>query len=185
MAFLYVANCTQQQQIIFYRTDIAPPGAQVPFTASRQQAIPPGRQMTVGGDLDQHEIGALVEYLNQFGAVGEVDVPGKLHPMVHPFIFNIDRPVSEHAMRHVMAHNMGIKIEEGDERRERAAVGANEALDIAAQRSGVPDPRQFDVEFEQMELTADEKRVEQGFHVNRDPTQAPQKRGPGRPRKVQ
>jgi hypothetical protein len=186
MAYLYVANTTQQHQIVFYRTDVAPPGANVPFTAPKQQAIPPGRQVTVGGNLDKNELDFVIEQLNQYGMVGEVDIPNNLQLMVHPFIFNIDRPISPRSIQTVMEHNMGIKMNEGQRRREAAAIGANQSLALAAQTANVPDPRQFDVEYEQMELTSDEKRLEQGFHVVKDMAEVPAtkvKRGPGRPRK--
>jgi len=91
-------------------------------------------------------------------------------------------------MRIVMAHNHGVKLQDGQRRRESAAIGANEALSLVTREASLPEPPEFDVEYEQIDQVADEKRIEEGFHVERDLNRVPsdkqkQKRGPGRPRK--
>ena len=118
------------------------------------------------------QIDEIRKQLETFGLVGEVDVPNKLWG-IHEIVFNVDQPVSERAIRAVHAHNQQIRMEEGSKRRERAAIGANEALNLAASNAELPPPSEFDLEFEQMDQFQDEKRIEQGFHVKRNLEEVP------------
>lgn len=181
MARLYVANVTRQRMIVFYRLDAGQTNGN--FTAPKQQSIEPGHQSTVGGDLDRHQLDMIIGQLNVFGMVGEVDVPNNLKG-VHALVFNIDRPVSERTIRVLIAHNQEVKIEEGEKRRERLAIAANEQLNAQARQADLPPPPEFDLEIEQMEQTSDEDRIEKGFHIKRDLKEVPSEslRGRGRVR---
>lgn len=170
MARLYIANVTRQKMIVCYRLDAGQTNGN--FTPPKQQLIESGRQSTVGGELNKPQLDLIIDQLTVFGMVGEVDIPNNLQG-VHPLVFNIDRPVSERAMKAIMAHNLQVKVKEGKTRRERAAIGANEALNLAAQNVDLPPPGEFDTEIEQMEQSSDEKRIEVGFHVKRDLSEVP------------
>lgn len=170
MARLYVTNVTRQRMIVFYRLDAGQTNGN--FTPPKQQAIEPGRYSPVGGELDKQQLDMIIGQLNVYGMVGEVDVPNNLRG-IHALVFNIDRPVSERAVRALVAHNLQAKVEEGEMRRERAAIGANEALSNAVQNAELPPPPEFDLEVEQMEQTSDEKRIEKGFHVKRELKEVP------------
>ena len=193
--YLYVANVTKQNWTVFYRTDIAPPGSAIDFRAPGQQAIPAAnprvQQATVGGDLEEYQCNLVIKQLSQYGMIADSDLPNGLRG-VHPLICNVGQPVSERAQRMVIAHNQGMKLEEGAERRERAAIGANAALSLAAQNADLPEPQKLDVEFEQMDDVQGENRIESGFHVERNlaavPPRAKKPKVPprpvGRPRKA-
>jgi hypothetical protein len=189
---LWIANTTLQNWTVSYRIN-AVPGT--PFSPAPQMPIKGGanakeiytRQVVVGGDLEQHQVDMIIDQLKPHGLIMECDVPNRMRG-IFPLVGNIDRRVSEHVINIVKSNNMGIKIHEGEVRRERAAIGVNEALNIQAREAQLPPPPEFDVEFEQMEQFNDEPRLEKGFHVKRDLAEVPpdviKKRGPGRPRKA-
>ena len=170
MARLFIANVTRQRYVVYYRLDAGQTNGL--FTAPKQITIEPGRQTPVGGDLDKPQLDTIINQLNVFGMVGEVDVPNNLTG-VHELVFNIDRPVSDRALRALVAHNAQVKVAEGDQRRQRAAIGANEALKVATANAEIDPPSEFDLEFEQMEQAADESRIEQGFHVKANLAEVP------------
>lgn len=180
---LFVANTTNQHQIVFYRPDIYVGAGFIP---PHSCPIKPGRQENLGGELEEGQINEIVKQLRPHGFLYQMEIPGDLRG-VCPYVGNINQPVSEHTLRVVMAHNEGNKLIEGSRRRERAAIGANEALKLATAQANVPEPPEFDVEFEQMTQTeAGEDRIEAGYHVVRDLADVPAaaKRGPGRPKKA-
>lgn len=185
MGYLHIANCTRQRQTIAFRLDINRNGELDPRmqnAAAKQQTIEtsPVRlmQAVVGGDLHPNQIEDIIRQLTPYGLVGVVDVPNNLVGFT-PLVFNIDAPVPERVMRAVYDYNQGIRIMEGGDRRRRAAIGANQALEGQLQ----PDmarPPEFDVEFEQEEVSEnDEKSISEGFHVKRDGA-APPTPGQGR-----
>ena len=173
MGYLYIANVSRQRQIVNYRLDVDRKGIyqeRMRLQAPRQEILAPGKQSIVGGDLGPEQIAQIIEQLEVYGLVGQVDVPNNLHGVAE-LVFNIDVPVSKHTLEVVHAHNMGMKIEEGTLRRHRAAIAANQAL---VRESGEIPPV-FDVEFEQEEVSEmGEKSITEGFHVVPNPgPQAP------------
>lgn len=167
MTYLYVANVTRQNMAVYYRTDFMDDGSagrRLRAPPARHQNIPPGKQIPLGGDMPFETVKDIVEQLNRYNMVGEVDV-SKLRDRrgFVPLVFNIDKPVSEKALRAVVAHNSGVKVDEGKDRRKKAAIAASSALveQVAEQ------PPLFEVEIEQLDVSeADEKRIEEGFRVS-------------------
>lgn len=167
---LWVANISRQRQVLWYRLDAGQTNGN--FTPPKQQSIEPGQQSTVGGDIALPAIETIVGQLAVYGLVGETDVPNKLRG-IHELVFNLDRKVSDRAIRAVHAHNLEVKMLEGKQRRERAAIGANEALKVATSEAELSPPPEFDLEIEQMEQSFDERRIEEGFHVKSHLSEVP------------
>lgn len=167
MARLFVANCTRQRQLLFYRLDFADDSPQ----RRAGQRIPPpkfqpveaGRQQNVGGDLHMSQITEIVDQLNHYGMIGTVDLGQLKTRRFVPLIFSIDKPVPQKAIEAVVAHNNGAKSIEGHDRRQKAAVASNLALvDKIAEQ-----PPLYEVEVEQLteDSAADASRIHEGFRV--------------------
>ena len=202
MARLYIANPTRQRQIVCYRLDFDnegnPKDTNRKFQPHHQQEIEPGRQIQLGRDFHPNQISEIVEQLAVFGLIGEVDVPklraadfDNLRAGVVPFVFNIDRPVSSENMRKVMAHNANILIQDGRERRKKAAIASSATIQQTVENqfaaAGFPDTpsERQTIAFEQEEQSeAGEPRVEEGYKVDKNAPVKPKppKRGPGRRR---
>ncbi len=176
MAKLFVANCTMQMQRVYYRIDfdVDRDGKQTivrRFQPAKQVDIPSGRQAVVGGELHTDQINDIVNQLRTFGLVAVTEIPGIR--TFTSFVFNLNQPIKEDHIRYVAARNQGFKIEEGKERRQKAAVVMNDIVantvsdQFAAQ--GIPkEPTQdFEVEFEQLDQSeAGEKRIEEGYRMD-------------------
>lgn len=172
---LYIANTTPQVYEINYRLGFNAPG-ETKFYPARRQTIPPGRQVVVGdGKLDAHEVEAVVAQLSRYGMHAVEDVKrGRLASKV-PLIFNVEQPVPKFAIENVRALNHSILLEEGRQRRARAAVAANDIVADAVAKefadAGVlKEPTQnVSVEFERapdesLESETD-LRIGEGFRI--------------------
>jgi hypothetical protein len=173
---LYIANCTRQNQIIFYRLDFNADG--MPRSQDgvqpKHQAIQPGKQAPIGGDLSHiSQADSIVAQLRPFGcaAVSEINRLNKFTP----YIFDVDKPVSADAIRKVFNHNQGILSRNGAEIREMSAIAASEAIVPHA------DGDKITIGIEQVsESEYGGPQVAEGFII--DKTAAPSKRRAGRPR---
>ena len=94
---LYIANPTRQTQVVCYRLDYNKRGEPEElrrFQPARQQDIPPGRQIPLGGDFHKSQIEDIVDQLSAYGLKGVVDVQnGRLGQRVVPYVYNIDQYV--------------------------------------------------------------------------------------------
>ena len=174
MARLYIANVSRQTQIVCYRLDYNKRGEDNidrRFQPAKQQDIPPGRQVQIGGDFHMNQITDIVDQLAKYGLIGVIDVP-RMGRNVAPYVYNIDKPVPADVMKRVRDHNHGALIAQGKDRRQKAAVATNEIVqDTVAKQfaengiDATPVDR-TDIAFEQEEQSeAGEKRIEEGFHV--------------------
>ncbi len=198
---MYVANPTRQNQVVCYRLDINRDGElkdmSRTFQPARQQDIPPGRQVQLGSDFHIKQIEDIVDQLTVYGMIGVVDLPripkpdlANLRGGVVPYIFNLDSPVPASAIRQVLAHNEAVLIEDGRDRRKKAAVASSDIVQhtVANQfaESGI-DAAPSDklaVSYEQEEQSErGERRIEEGYKVSAE-APIPPRRGPGRPRKA-
>ena len=174
---LYIANPTRQTQVVCYRLDYNKNGElqesdRTRFQPARQQDIAPGRQIQLGGDMHITQIEDIVDQLKPYGIVGVVDIP-QLGRKVVPYIFNIDRPVPAEAMRKVQNSNAAVLIEDGRDRRARAAVASNEIVQNTVEHqfleNGI-DQKPSDkiaVGFEQLDQSeAGEKTIAEGYRVS-------------------
>lgn len=179
---LYIANVTRQEHIVCYRLGAS---AGQKFTPHKQQPIPAGRQVQVGGDFTMPQIDEIVHQLAPYGMIGVVDVP-RLGKNIAPLVYNIDRPVSTEVMRKVRGGNELVMIEDGSDRRRKAAVAANNlvqqavAEEYAKNNVDQEPPDKTEVTFEQLDQSEEgEKRIEEGYRVQAEPGQgkaAPSKR---------
>ena len=186
MPKLYVANTLKQTQIIFYRMDYDADGGPNMLrrfqTAKQSPALPKGRQIALGGDLNMDQINNIVEQLRRVGLVAEADV-NRLNGTV-PYIFNVDRPVSAESIRKVLAHNDGVLIKDGRARREAAAIAAQASLETVAQEASSK-PQLYEASIEQQDISENlESGIEEGYRIVDKIDQIPDgKRPRGRPRK--
>lgn len=121
MPKMYVANCTQQNQIFSYRVKGSP--------SPRQQEIPIGGQIQLSGELSVEDIEYVVQQYGKYGfaAVNEID-------RTRPFVgicFSLDKPISRDRIRQLLAHNEGVLVKLGKKIREEAAVALHEQAVMA------------------------------------------------------
>lgn len=172
---LYIANVTPQYQTIHYRLDYLPDGTKdgrllIPYKST--PPIPPGRQTQVGGDWEKPALDSIINQLEPFGLVGEVDISRLPKARRVTYVFNLGKVVSEKAIREAHAHNTGVLVDDGALRRKRAAVGAADivAKSVAEQTAqiGLDVPLTgFEMSVEQEEQSElGERRVEEGYTVD-------------------
>lgn len=178
---LYVGNCTKQKQRIYYRLDFAPDGSQTQnpkFNPPRHQDIPPGRQLPLGGELQIHQIEAIVSQLNTYGMVGASEV-GQLKKYA-PYVFDVDKPVSARVLQAVIDVNDRVKSEEGSQRRKKAAIAANQNLvaqiaeenfRVAQDNLTMNEKPLFEVGIEQEE-PGEGPSIAEGFKIEYPPAEA-------------
>lgn len=181
MTRLYVANCTRQFQEIHFRLDFASnenPMGRVP--PAKRQTIPPGRQVPLGGDLHMTQVDDIVSQLKPYGLIGVADI-GRVKGFT-PYVFNVDKPVTPAQMRDVIQSNAEVKLKDGKDLRQMAAVASNEAVahtvaNEFAEKGIAADPNaEVEIEFEQLEdsnpediptgVRAAGKRVEEGYKID-------------------
>jgi len=194
MTSLYVANCTRQKQQVHYRLDFDA-DRNANFRAPTFREIDPGQQIVLERDRPIDTITHIEEQLRVYGMKAVADIP-RLENRVAPLVFNVDKAVPRKLISDVMAHNEGIKLFEGKNRRQKAAVATNEIVDKVvhdqlmrdqAPPDLIPNLEQSTVEFEQVDTTEENQvRLAEGIRTRDDaPNQAPQTapRRRGRPPK--
>ena len=205
MPDLYVANVSNQKQLIHYRLDYDKDGNVQElrrFRPASQQDIDPGRQVVLGPrGAHMTQIEDLVSQLRPFGLIGVTDVATLNTPYKVPYVFNVGAPVPSDVMRRVQAHNDKTMRQEGADRRKKAAVATNETVQHTVEQQfieqGIPakPSESTEVVFEEEETedrsAAGHSRVQEGFEVVPEGKVGPKsgrpaiegKRGRGRPRK--
>src|ERR1700680_4580579 len=173
MSRLCIANPTLQHQIICYRLDYSKEGelnANSKYQPARQQDCAPGRQVLIGGDFHPMQIKEIVEQLTTFGLIKIEDVT-RLGRMPVTYIASVDKAVPAAVIQMVRDHNSQLRVEEGHERRKKAAVAseqivqntvANQLADFGIEAQ----PERTTVAFEQLDQSeAGEKRIEEGYKI--------------------
>lgn len=173
---LYVANCTMQNAILYYRTRFNDDGTAKDenrrFEAPMQMAIPSGRQV-IFGQRKMHMSQAM-EIIGQLSRHGMTDVEDvKKTKEKIPFVFNLDRPIPTDVMKQAAARNSSLLQIEGQLRRKRAAVAVNDLVVQAAAAAAIQrgqdevESPNVQVSFEQLEQTdAGEKTIAEGYRVD-------------------
>ncbi len=177
---LYIANHTKQEQVICYRLDFYNDGTRIEadrsrFQPAKQEKVPAGRQVQIGGDFHQNQIQDIIDQLKPYGLIGEVNVDEIISSherKVVPYIFNIDRNVSLRALKNIMDYNAAILINDGQQRRAKAAVASSELVQNAVANqfaeAGIDQAPSDKVEFgfEQLEQReAGEKTIAEGYRI--------------------
>lgn len=184
MARLFVANCTRQNQEIHYRLDLDETGRideRRRFQPAKRMTIAPGRQVALGGDLHMTQITDIIDQLRPFGLIGVVDVPRM--KSIAPYVFDIDKQIQPFTINSVMAVNAGIHVQDGKDRRARAAIAVNETVaatvshEFAANQIPKEPEQEVEVEVEQLEQSeAGEKRIEEGYRISAKAPDKPTKK---------
>lgn len=206
MPSMYLANVTNQNQLVHYRLDYDKAGNLEElrrFRPASQQLFEPGRQGVLGArDMHMTQIEDVVSQLTPYGLLGVKDVStlSDAVPRV-PYVFNVGQPVPADVMRRVQDHNKRVMSHEGALRRQKAAVATNEVVQHAVEQQfieqGIPaqPADSTEVVFEQVDQTEDQAaagpRIEEGFEIvpegkvgrKSGKPAAEIKRGRGRPRK--
>ena len=190
---LYVANCTKQNAIVFYRLDIDKDGkreeaARSQVRAALQVRVGPQRQEPLGGDMHLNQVNSVIDQLARHGGIRLENV-GDQRRHVAPYVLSVDRPVPANVMQRVIDDNAAILLHQGFIRRKKAAVAVDkivkDAVESAAIAAGVEEPPEVppvDVSFEQDEQSeAGEKVIEEGFRVDRDERAAQARARPAKP----
>lgn len=169
---LYIANCTQQNQVVFYRVPENP--------SPRQQHIDIGGQVQISGDLNPFQIEAIISQLRPYGmvAVDEID-------RAKPFIglcYSVDKPVKVDFILRAHKHNADVLTELGKQYRQEAAVATNQAIEGTLQGQAKLNALDITIDEEpRKDGTATE--FSEGVRVTREvdeATPAPRKRAGGR-----
>jgi hypothetical protein len=176
---LYVANCTPQNAILYYRTRFNDDGTAKDenrrFEAARQQPIPTGRQTVFGArQMHMQQAMEIIGQLSKHGMMDAEDVKRSRNQKI-PFVFNLNKPVPAEVMKAAIATNSSILTAEGQLRRKRAAVAVNDLVVQAAAAEAAKrgqDPEKVaapntEVVFEQLEQSeAGERTIGEGYRVN-------------------
>lgn len=176
---LYVANCTRQNRIVFFRTEFKTDGSQNQRPQpAKQQHIAPGRQVVMGGPaLSKEQVAAVEAQLRSLGAVHEKEIGG-LRGKMTPLIFAVDQPVPAKAIARVHGINSGVLVQAGQDRRRKAAIAASETITDRVQdalaQGGVPadvaEEAKMSFETEQLDRADGDnstKMIEEGVHIDR------------------
>jgi hypothetical protein len=135
---LFIANCTRQQQGVYYRIPESP--------TPRHQMIDIGRQITVSGDLNTPQIDAIIGQLRKYGLV-HVDEIDKTKAFAG-LCYSVDKPIKVDQIMRGVAHNDEVLDERGQQIRKEAAVAVNNALEQTLQ--GKADVNKLDVSIEEV-----------------------------------
>lgn len=165
---MFIANCTQQVQIIHYQLpeSVSPNGMLKTFT----QAIEIGRQVKVNGkaDLGQHDIKSICDHLCKYG-MRDINKLDKEHDTI-PLVFSIDRPVRSDLMLEVINHNKGVQIQRGKEARQRAALAVNLTIENTAATVNAEVPfTEVGIDEENQGSFADGPPLTDGHRIQKQP----------------
>jgi hypothetical protein len=169
---LYIANVSRQRQLATYRMDIDDDGIfseRLRGRGAMTESVDRGKQVWVANkDWHEKQVQAIIDQLSVYGIVDADKVPNNLRGPVE-LVYRRDFPATRSTLEMCLAHNMGVKTEEGAIRREKAAIAAHEAL---AQKTGEI-PAGLDIEFEQEEVSeALESPIAKGFNVMAKPPES-------------
>ena len=128
---LYVANPTRQKQPLYYRLNYGRDGAlrEQGGNPPIRQEIPPGRQESIGGDLDHlSQADDIVNQISKYGAVSftELDRVGE-RPIA--YVYGVDRPVPSKLIEKAYYHNQAVLLKDGAARRKAAAIAVSSFIE--------------------------------------------------------
>jgi hypothetical protein len=171
LSTLYIANCTRQYQDFHFRV----PAEDLALTRRVQvQRISPGSQQQILGEAPRVVLEAIVDQHRPYGLTSIDDVVRTKNFV--GLCYSFDRPISTDRIGYAMDHNTAVLYEEGEQRREEAAVAISDGLDQMmeeARRDGRPVTLPRAVAVENLEDSADPKYAK-GFRIDRStPPNAP------------
>lgn len=116
---LYIANCSQQSQVINYRI--------IEFPRAMTQPCDIGQQIMVArADLTLPQIEGVVRDMRIYGLLTVEEVAALRDTNITiPFVAAVDKPVSTDIIQKVMYHNRGVLRLRGKKMREEAAIATS------------------------------------------------------------
>ena len=170
---LYIANCSQQSQVINYRI--------IEFPRAMTQPCDIGQQIMVGSrDLSLPQIEGVIRDMRIYGlmTVEEVSALRNTSQTI-PFVASVDKPVTTDTIQKVMLHNRGVLRLRGKKLREEAAIATS--MKMSEMTPGAAQTLEMSIQEEKTgSLAHDDEIISEGVRISTDPT--PPKRSPGRPR---
>jgi hypothetical protein len=160
---LYIANPREQNQIVCTRLP--------EMSGVLSMDVAAGSQVMYGKeDLTAPQVEAAISQLRKYGLMGVDEVMSYRGTV--PLIFSRDRPVAVGVIKAVFERNKGVKRQEGEDLRKRAAVGIDKrAAELANQSQGGALPPQAFTEITIQEeksgtMQKEDAPVNVGLHVN-------------------
>lgn len=185
MARLFAANPTRFRSILMFRLDFNRDGIVdgiYKMKAPLQCVIEPGAQVQVGGDMHANQIQSIMDQLTPTGAIG-IEQLSRLPNHKISTILSVDKAISPAAIREVFDHNRDLLMNQGKERRQKAAIAANNMIDAAAEAGQV---KAFDLEIERVDDGGEQlpkgSMEGEGFRVRKEKADKPSRRSGGRRR---
>lgn len=177
MSLLYVANCTRQVKIIWYRLEFDKQG-QMKKTARprRSPPIKSGQQIAIHGQMTDDEKKSMIDQLANYGLIAESDINNSMPNRLVPYVYSEDIPVKSQSIYAVANHNRGILHSEGRERRQNAAVSAAVAAESETAKDMAAGPmRGFEMSVEQEDepTERDQSRLSEAFHFKQNLDEIP------------
>ena len=126
---LFIANCTQQEQIFNYRVLESPR----PFS----QTIGLGRQIQLADpNLNMKQIEKVIEDNRKYGLLPVEELDGYRGAGVITYICSLDKPVPGELIAKVVSHNRGELRLWGEETRKQAALAVAQQLGEMNEQAG-------------------------------------------------
>lgn len=194
MPSLYVANVTNQVQLISFRLDYdreGNPEKDSRFQPAKQQIVDPGRQVILGGrNLHATQVASLIRQLEKYGLTKFDDLDKVGRDQKVPYLYREDLAVPPESMRRIDFHNRMVKTADGKHRREQAAIATNETVQKAVENSlleqGITDhvpPESTSVAFETVDAPSDVESdsIAEGFDIVKEGQVGPHSKKPAAP----
>lgn len=161
---LFVANCTKQQQLFYYRIIDDPRPSPAPFSVT----IRPGGQVVLPHkELTSPQIDAIVEQHAPYGLIDAREVD-----RTRPFIgmcYSLDQPVPLEAIQKGIVHNDEVLEIRGLETRKAAAIAVSNAVESQSNKEDAPEGIDLEVEQEdQDKFTGQGKPVHEVISVTKN-----------------
>lgn len=171
MPKMYLANVTQQNQVVNYRLSES--------NKVWTQPISIGKQILVGkgDDMAVHDIESVIAQLSPYGLIS-VDELRTTRKQV-TWLYSLGRPVKADQIQAAALHNKGVLTDQGRKFREHAAIATNQAMDAAADDAGLTraGALEMSVEEESGEHPDGDKPVGEGYRLDKTAARAKMTRG--------
>lgn len=174
---LYIANPTHQPQTVFWRADFNESGVYDERRARaglRSVDIGPRKQTMLPDFIHMNQVQSVMSQLEKVGGVGTEELNRLARGKRLAYILSIDRRVTDAEMQKVSAHNRGLALTNGQQRRKAAALAANSAIETLMEQTAEANVRNVTVEIEQErdQLASEDnlptkERIAEGYDVVR------------------
>lgn len=174
---LFIANPTHQPQTIFWRADFNASGVYDERRAKaglRSVDIGPRKQVALPDFDHLNQVQSVMTQLEKVGGVGTEELNRLARGKRLSYILSIDRRVTDTEMQKVSAHNRGLALSTGQQRRKSAALAVNSAIETLMEQTAEANVRNVTVEMEQQpdQLASEDnlpskERIAEGYDIVR------------------